>query len=411
MNDPSPAVRDGLVVVATPAGDVRAFSAEDGTPSWRFDTPEDLVGAPTIVEGTVYVAARLTGDFGSPGAGHVYALDGETGEQRWVHELAAWAVAISKAAGVEPLDVLVLTVDGTNVYLNGDGERGDAVVALNAQSGEVVWTVGFGVASGAAPVAADDTLYLTRPDGGVYGLNTATGEQRWRLDAGTANLRSPAILDDLLLVTTSQGTVIGLGDRDGAGDADASPVAVASSDDISGLPPCAATRLRPDPLPTGEPARTLDIVERPNDQGQGSAVRADLPTEPLAEADALPGIVDTLRAMQACDRPGRERELGGFFTDDYYRRMALYYPNTDLLSLPWVARVPYSLERTTLKDLPAPVVLEDGRVALLLGWQEVSGPNDAEWGEGQLVVFVQVDGAWLIDEVVRVTEVPNQPMG
>lgn len=411
MNDPSPAVRGGLVVVATPAGDVRAFSAEDGKPRWTFDSPEDLVGAPTIVDGTIYVAARLTGDFGSPGAGHVYALDGETGEQRWGHALTAWTARISKASGVNPVDVLVLTVDGTNVYLNGDGENGDAIVALDAETGQVVWTVGFGVASGAAPVVSGDTLYLTRPDGGVYGLNTATGEQRWRLDAGTANLRSPAILDDLLLVTTSQGTVIGLGDRDDTGDAEASPVAAASSDDISGLPPCVATRLQPDPLPTGEPARTLDIVERPDDRGQGSAVRADVPTDPLADADALLGIVDTLRAMQACDRPGRERELGGFFTDDYYRRMALYYPDTDLLGLPWVARVPYSLEMTTLKDLPAPVVLEDGRVALLLGWREVSGPDAAEWGEGQLVIFVQTDGVWLIDEVVRVTEVPNQPMG
>lgn len=411
LDDPSPAVADGMVFVGTPGG-VHAFAAVDGTPMWTTDLPEALVGAPSIVGGAVFVAARGTGSDGTPGTGHVYALDAVTGVQRWSYAQPAWKSAVSKATGVSADDVLVLTVDGDSVFVNGDGETGDVVTALDVATGDETWSVRFGVVSGAAPVAAGDTLYLTRPDGGVYGLNSATGERRWRLDAGTANLRSPAIIGDLLLVTTANGTVFGLGDATDDTSAAGTPTAASNgSDDISGLAPCAPPRLRPDPPPTGEPATTLDVLQRPESEGQGSAVRADLPTKPVADADAFVGILDTLHAMRACDRPGKERELGGFFTDDYYRRMASYYPDTDILQLPWVARVPYGFAQTRLEDLPDPVVLDDGRVALLLGWRDVAGERGANWGEGQLVVFVRQHGVWMIDEVVRVTEVPNQPMG
>lgn len=403
-NDLSPAVKDGVLVVSTPAGDVRALSATDGSPRWTFDAQEDLIGAPTIGDGTVYVAARGAGSDGAPDIGHVYALDAATGALRWNYPLAAWTMPISKASSVSAEDVLVLTADGTNVYVNGDGETGDAVTALDAETGHVAWSVGFGVTAGSAPVVAGETLHLTRPNAGVYGLNAATGEQRWRLDAGTASLESPVLLGDLLLVTTSEGAVIGLGTGGHAGGSAASPAASrAESNDISGRPPCVATRLRPDPLPTGEPNLSLDFVDRPGNQGQGSVIRADVPIEPVADADVLTSITDTLRAMQACDRPGRERELGGYFTDDYYRRMALYYPDSNHLDLPWFARAPYSLETTALEDLTAPVALEDGRVAILV-WHE-------ETREGQLIVFLERGGRWLIDEVVRVTEEPNQPGG
>jgi hypothetical protein len=150
----------------------------------------------------------------------------------------------------------------------------------------------------------------------------------------------------------------------------------------------------------------LDIPERVNEEGNGSVIRADLPTEPRADAETTAGIIDTLRAMQACDRPGKERELGGFFSDDYYRRMALRYPEyagDDLLQLPWLVRVPSELAVLELEDLPEPVELEDGRVALLL-W--------LEWArEGELVIFVEQAGVWFIDETVRITEEPGQPRG
>ena len=201
FNDATPAVSDGLVVVGTGAGDVRAFSVKDGTPTWSFVTPMEVVGSPTIIDGTVYVASRELTQSGAPGLGRVHALSLSTGEERWAFDQPAWTEGPSKASGVLPVDVLVLTTDGERVYVNGDGSVGEIVTALDAETGSVVWSASFGVTAGAAPVIAGNTLHLTRPDGGVYGLNAETGEQRWRLDAGTADLQSPVIVDDLLLLS------------------------------------------------------------------------------------------------------------------------------------------------------------------------------------------------------------------
>ena len=403
MNDSTPAVADGIVVVGTQAGDVRAFSTDDADgSSWTFDAPDDLIGSPSIVDGTVFVATRATSVDAKPGVGHVYALDAVTGRQLWEYVQPAWTESISKLSGVSPRDLLVLTVDSTTVYVNGDGPAGHVVTALSATSGEVVWSRSFDVAGGAAPVVSGDTLYLSRPDGGVYALDAATGDQRWRLDAGAADLESPAVVANLLIVTTSAGRVVAVADRlDGS---DATPAADGiPAYDISGLPPCIAPRQRPDPLPTGEPATSLDALERPNDEGQGWALRRDLPTEPVADADTQSAILDTLDAMLPCDRPGREDDLGGFYTDDYYRRMAIYYPDVSILDLPWVARVPTAVTYPQHYDALDPVILEDGRVAQLF-WQE--GPR-----AGELLIFIDQDGAWLIDEVVRITEEPGQGMG
>ena len=69
----------------------------------------------------------------------------------------------------------------------------------------------------------------------------------------------------------------------------------------------------------------------------------------------------------------------------------------------WVGNLLYLYGHTLLDDLTVPVVLEDGRVAILL--------REDQWQEGTLVVFAQQDGTWLIDEVVRITEEPRQAAG
>lgn len=398
FGDPSPALAGDMVVVSTEAGQVRAFSAVDGAPRWVADPPEAILGASSIFDGTVYVAARDRDDNGNPRAGHVYALDAQTGAERWSYELAAWTVDGANPESHQPIDVLVLTVDGKRVFVNGDGPRGDRITALDRLTGSEDWAVAFDVASGVAPVVGGDTLFVARSDGSVNGVNTTTGERRWRLDAGTPNFRSPALFGDLLLVTTSEGRVIALGDPE----PDAATPAAAGSevDDISGLPPCVSRRLRPDPLPTGDTSTELTIPERTGDRGTSSVIRADVPTEPVADGATLLRIVSTLDAMLDCDRPGKERELGGFFSDDYYRRTAMRQPD----GFNWRgSQVLSSFEQISLANLPDAVVLDDGRVAILL-WADV-------YREGQLVVFVEQDGVLLIDEVVRITEEPGHGQG
>jgi len=401
FGDPSPAVADGLTVVSTEDGQVQAFSAVDGAPRWTVGLSESILGAPSITDGAVYVAARDRADSGSPLAGHVYALDAKTGAELWRHELTAWSTDASKRQAVQPIDVLVLTVDAKHVFVNGTGPGGDHLTALDAGTGDEVWSAEFNAVSGVAPVVGGRTLFVTRADGGIYGIDAGTGERRWRLDAGSPNYRSPVIFGDLLIVTTSEGRVIALGDSEpGAPDASSPNATGSEGDDVSGLPPCASPRLRPDPLPSGDPSTELGIPERTGDRGTSSVIRADVPTEPIADGETLWRIVATLDSMLDCDRPGKERELGGFFSDDYYRRTTMRSPD----GFNWRgSEILRSFEQISLADVPDPIDLDDGRVAVLL-WTDL-------YREGQLVVFVEQDGTLIIDEIVRITEEPGQGRG
>lgn len=402
ISDVSPAVADGLVVVSTQGGEIHAFSAENSKKRWTFQADEGYVGAPTISGDAVFVASRAEGEpleAVPPREGHVYSIDAATGAERWRHESVAWSGEAATSVSGNRHTPLVLTVDDARVYLDGDGEGGNLITALSADSGDSLWSTEFDVVSGDAPIAAGGALYVTRPDGGVYGLDNASGEILWRLDTGTANLLSPVVIGDLLVVVTGEGVALGLGDT-GADAATAVASPVATADDISGLPPCVSPRLRPDPLPTGDPSTELKIPERTGDRGTSSIIRVDVPTEPVADGETLLSIVSTLDAMLACNRPGKERELDGFFSDDYFRRTAMREPD----GFNWRgSQILSSFERTSLAELPDPIILEDGRVAILL-WVDL-------YREGQLVIFVEQDGTLLIDEVARITEEPGQGLG
>jgi outer membrane protein assembly factor BamB len=70
---PSPAVADGTVYVAVP-GELQARSVEDGNREWTFATGVDATSSPTVGEDAVYLGAK-----------NVYAVDRDTGEERWRH--------------------------------------------------------------------------------------------------------------------------------------------------------------------------------------------------------------------------------------------------------------------------------------------------------------------------------------
>lgn len=70
---PSPAVAEGTVYVAVP-GELQARSIEDGSREWTFATGVDATSSPTVGEDAVYLGAK-----------NVYAVDRNTGEERWRH--------------------------------------------------------------------------------------------------------------------------------------------------------------------------------------------------------------------------------------------------------------------------------------------------------------------------------------
>ena len=120
---------DGLLYAVGIAGDERGTVR----PGWPFETDGHLVGGVTLSEDTVY--------FGSSD-GNVYALDAETGLERW---------------------------------------------PLPFETGEAVWST---------PTLSGDTLYVTSLDGHLYALDAKTGIERWSFPTGAGIASSPVVDED-----------------------------------------------------------------------------------------------------------------------------------------------------------------------------------------------------------------------
>ena len=114
-----PTAADGTVFFGTPARFVYAIDAQTGREKWKFEVGASISGAPTYYDGNIY--------FGQQGAeDDFYCLDATTGELVWKQSVD-WVWGSATAS------------DGM-VYVPGiDGYAW----ALDAQNGHVVWKKPF----------------------------------------------------------------------------------------------------------------------------------------------------------------------------------------------------------------------------------------------------------------------------
>jgi hypothetical protein len=113
-----------------------------------------------------------------------------------------------------------------------------------------------------------------------------------------------------------------------------------------------------------------------------------------APLDRIAQVEETIAAIAACSqRPGSEFQIGGFFSDDFFRRGIVTPGSGDALT--WSIQP----DEEQLESLLDVFVLEDGRV---------TASAVSEWDAGTLLVFVEEDDDWLVDEVYLVA--PEYPV-
>ncbi len=95
-----------------------AVDAKTGEILWEKNIEDGLVNAPAIGNGLVYF-----GTFD----GHFYALEAETGIERWKIKKPDWRITATPA------------VDDENVYLVSWKDADDSVYALDAFTGKERW--------------------------------------------------------------------------------------------------------------------------------------------------------------------------------------------------------------------------------------------------------------------------------
>jgi PKD repeat protein len=152
----SPTVSDGVVYVSTYDGDFYALDAETGTEIWnkRLDST-DVSSTAAVAYGNVYISG------GCPGISTIktYCFNASSGDLVWStsagDEIGGWSMSVAVAEG----KVFV------GKHAEGDYFGHNTTLALNASTGEVIWTAPYG---GASPAISDGIVFTIGYDGRVY---------------------------------------------------------------------------------------------------------------------------------------------------------------------------------------------------------------------------------------------------
>ena len=170
----APTIADGVVFVGSDDNHVYALDAETGELLWRFETGDVIRSTPTVTGGAVYVGSNDN---------HVYALDAETGAELWSHDTGGWVQ-------YSPV------VSGGVVYFKALADGNQKLHALDAMSGELLWVSEkpYPYIDGFA-LAVYGQVYMPGEFGEFHALDAGTGETVWSVSVGGGAESSP-IADD-----------------------------------------------------------------------------------------------------------------------------------------------------------------------------------------------------------------------
>lgn len=172
----SPAVSNGLVLVGSEDGTVYALNAATGARTWRFTTGGPVLSSPAVGNGVVYIGSN---------DGNVYAFAASTGRVLWNTSVGQVTTAPALAGGI--------------LYVVNGG-----IVALDAQTGVVLWGAGAETPIVCSPAAAYGMVYVASEGGGVsgnmYALDGQSGNQVWEYDTPGFGPSSPAVAQQTVYI-------------------------------------------------------------------------------------------------------------------------------------------------------------------------------------------------------------------
>ncbi len=143
-----------------------------GDKIWEFQADSAVNCAPAIGEdGTVFIGTA---------SGQVYALDGVTGEQKW----------LSQADG--GIAAPVLGANGS-VYV---GTSAGTLFAFDSASGQKRWSQALGTALTVPALGPDGSLYCGSSAGYLFSINGASGATNWVYSLGYPASSSPTVGND-----------------------------------------------------------------------------------------------------------------------------------------------------------------------------------------------------------------------
>lgn len=174
-------------VILAPSADNKLYALDiNGKLLWEFETNEALWATPVSDGERVFL----------PSMDHtIYALKLSDGDCLWEIDLEGAMV-----------NSAVLS-DDKILYI---GTIANEVVAIDAETGKILWRFLTSGAVWSKPTLYNDTLYIGDSNGKIYALNRADGSVLWEIDSGGSIMGSGAINSDGLVFTTMEGDVIAI---------------------------------------------------------------------------------------------------------------------------------------------------------------------------------------------------------
>ncbi|MGH9331628.1 MAG: PQQ-binding-like beta-propeller repeat protein [Vicinamibacterales bacterium] len=185
----TPAVRDGVAIIAGCDEILRAIRIADGRELFTMSSGSYTAASPAIAGRRAYY-----GTFEN----EVLAVDLDARKFLWRYRHPERNFPFYASAAV---------ADG-RVFVGG---RDKMVHALDASTGKAIWTFTTRARVDSSPAVAGGILWVGSNDGRLYALDTVSGKNVWEFDAGGPLSASPAIAGGRLVIGSQDGTVYCLG--------------------------------------------------------------------------------------------------------------------------------------------------------------------------------------------------------
>jgi outer membrane protein assembly factor BamB len=198
-----PAVDDGQLLVRDRGAQkgVTAVSMETGERAWVTEFEGDLYQTVVVGDELAYIAGnKEEAGFGEFVGGFVNAYDTATGDRKW---------QVEGPGGLTRSNVVF--AEGI-VYAGFEYEDGGPnVVALDAETGEVVWEEPVGDQPYHLAMAGETLVIGDKLDAAVYALDATTGEKLWSFDTEEGIGIPITVVDGTVLLGDNGGTYYAIG--------------------------------------------------------------------------------------------------------------------------------------------------------------------------------------------------------
>jgi outer membrane protein assembly factor BamB len=193
----SPAAGEGLVVVATTAGNIIALDPDTGEQRWLFEDEQPALTIRGVSQPVIEAGGVLYGS----GTGRVGVLIAERGYQAW-EEVIATPQGSTDLSRLVDVDAKPIVVAGTLYTIAYNGE----LVAMELRSGRQLWKRDY--ASFRNMTLEGSMLYLVDSTGGIYAVDRRSGSEVWGQQGLQRHfLTGPTVYKNYLVVGDNKGNL------------------------------------------------------------------------------------------------------------------------------------------------------------------------------------------------------------